>query len=117
MRLHNLYADADGESHFRDIEIELSETMFGVGLLSKPQPVSTVMFRQVPPGIILGQHNAPRRMYAVVLEGHAEFTASDGETRVLGAGEVLLVEDTTGKGHQSKSLDGPPFRAIFVTID
>jgi hypothetical protein len=47
MRLYNLYADADGESHFRDIEIELSETMFGVGLLSKPQPVSTVMFRQV----------------------------------------------------------------------
>jgi hypothetical protein len=35
MRVHNLYADADGESHFRDIEIELSEPMFGIGLVSK----------------------------------------------------------------------------------
>ena len=116
MHVHNLYAAADGESHFRDIEIELSESMFGVGQLSKPQPVSTIMFRHVPPGIVLGRHNAPRRMYVVVLEGRVEFTASDGEARVLGAGEVLLVEDTAGKGHQSRSLDGAAFRAIFVTI-
>ena len=45
MRVHNLYAYADGESHFRDIEIELSEPMFDVGLLSKPRPVSSIMFR------------------------------------------------------------------------
>jgi hypothetical protein len=25
MRIHNVYADEDGETHFRDIEIELSE--------------------------------------------------------------------------------------------
>jgi hypothetical protein len=37
--------------------------------------------------------------------------------RVLGAGQVLLVEDTAGKGHQSKSLEGPPVRQIFVTIN
>jgi hypothetical protein len=35
---------------------------------------------------------------------------------VLGAGEVLLVEDTAGKGHQSKNLGGQALRAIFVTI-
>jgi quercetin dioxygenase-like cupin family protein len=116
MRVHNLYADVDGESHFRDIEIELSESMFGVGLLSKPQSVSAIMFRHVPPGIVLDQHTAPRRMYVVVLDGRVQFTASDGEARVLGAGQVLLVEDTAGKGHQSKSLDGPTFRAVFVTI-
>jgi hypothetical protein len=26
MRIHNLYADENGETHFRDIEIELTET-------------------------------------------------------------------------------------------
>jgi len=40
-------------------------------------------------------------------------TASDGEARVLGAGEVMLVEDTTGKGHQAKTLEGAAFRAIL----
>src|SRR4029453_5094751 len=109
MRLHNLYADADGESHFRDIEIELSETMFGVGLLSKPQPVSTVMFRQVPPGIILGQHNAPRRMYAVVLEGHAEFTASDGETRVLGPVKCCSSRTLPAKDTNPRASTAPHF--------
>jgi hypothetical protein len=37
-------------------------------------------------------------------------------TRAQLTGQVMLVEDTAGKGHQSKSLDGPAFRAIFVTI-
>jgi quercetin dioxygenase-like cupin family protein len=115
MRVHNLHCNADGESHFRDVEIELSEPRLS-GLLSKPQPVSTLMFRQVPPGVFLDWHNAPRRQYAIVLDGSVEFTASDGEARVLGAGQVLLVEGTAGKGHQAKSLDGPPFRAIFVAI-
>ncbi len=44
-------------------------------------------------------------------------TASDGESRVIGAGEVLLVEDTTGKGHLSKAVDGKLRHCIFVPID
>src|SRR5262249_11253947 len=44
MHVHNLYCDANGESHFRDIEIELSESRVS-GLLSKPQPVSPLIFR------------------------------------------------------------------------
>jgi hypothetical protein len=29
----------------------------------------------------------------------AEVAASDGETRIIGAGEIYLVEDLYGKGH------------------
>ena len=46
-----------------------------------------------------------------------QITASDGESRVIGAGEVLLVEDTTGKGHLSKSVGGKLRRCIFVPIE
>lgn len=112
MHVHNLYCDADGQSHFREIEIELSEPMLG-GVLSKPQAVSTLMFRQIPSGVFLDWHNPPRRLYAVYLDGRVQTTASDGEARVLGAGEVMLVEDTTGKGHQAKTLEGAAFRAIL----
>ena len=35
-----------------------------------------------------------------------KITASDGESRVIKAGEIILVEDTTGKGHLSQSVDG-----------
>ena len=34
-----------------------------------------------------------------------QLTASDGESRIIGAGEVILVEDTTGKGHLSKAIN------------
>ena len=34
-----------------------------------------------------------------------------------GAGEVFLVEDTTGKGHLSKAIDGKIRNCIFVPID
>ena len=44
-------------------------------------------------------------------------TVSDGETRVIGAGEVFLAEDVTGKGHLSKAVDGKPRHCIFVPID
>ena len=63
MHVHNLYCGGDGESHFRDVEIELSEPRLG-GLLSKPQSVSTLMFRQVPPGVFLDWHNARQRRHS-----------------------------------------------------
>ena len=46
-----------------------------------------------------------------------QITASDGEARVIGAGEVILVEDVTGKGHLSKSIGGQLRHSIFVPID
>jgi len=46
-----------------------------------------------------------------------EVTASDGEKRVIGAGEVLLVEDTSGKGHLSKAVSGHVRHSIFVPVD
>jgi hypothetical protein len=46
-----------------------------------------------------------------------KITASDGESRIIGAGEVILVEDTSGKGHLSKSVSGKMRHSIFVPID
>lgn len=43
--------------------------------------------------------------------------ASNGETRRIGAGEIVLVEDTTGKGHITKSSGDKPRHTIFVPID
>jgi hypothetical protein len=38
------------------------------------------------------------------LDAEYELTASDGEKRVIGVGEVVLAEDTIGKGHITKPL-------------
>jgi hypothetical protein len=116
MRIHNLYEDADGISHFRDIEVEwVDEKPFRK--LSARLPATGIIFREVPPDYDLDWHPAPRRQYIVNLDAGVQITASDGEVRRIGAGEVLLVEDTRGKGHLSKALEGKLRHCIFVTLD
>jgi hypothetical protein len=116
MRIHNLYEDADGISHFRDVEIDWVEERHSSKLSAK-LPASGIIFRETSGDYDLDWHPAPRRQYIINLDAGVQITASDGETRIIGAGEVLLVEDTTGKGHLSKAVDGKMRRSIFVPIE
>src|SRR5215210_3864314 len=115
MRIHNLYTDENGESHFRDIEIEWAEERRS-SKLSKRLPANGIMFRETDTDQDSDWHCAPRRQYIVNLDAGVQITASDGESRVIGAGEILLVEDTTGKGHLSKSL-GKIRHSLFIPIE
>ena len=76
-----------------------------------------IIFRETSGDYDLDWHPAPRRQYIINLDGGVKITASDGESRIIGAGEVLLVEDTSGKGHLSKSVSGKTRHSIFVPID
>ena len=116
MRIHNLYPDAKGQSHFRDIEVEWAEET-RAGKLSERLPATGIIFRQVQPDYDLDWHPAPRRQYIVNLDAGVKLTASDGESRVIGAGEIILVEDTTGKGHLSDHVDGKIRHSIFIPIE
>ena len=116
MRIHNLYEDANGQSHFRDIEVEWVEEGLA-GKLSKRQPATGIIFRQVAPSYDLDWHPAPRRQYIINLDAGVQITAGDGESRVIGAGEVILVEDTKGKGHLSKAVESKVRHCIFVPVD
>ena len=116
MRIHNLFADADGETHFRDVEVVWVEQR-DFSKYSERLPATGIIFRETSGAYDLDWHPAPRRQYIINLEGAVEITASDGERRIIGAGEVLLVEDTTGKGHLSKAVAGQMRRSIFVPIE
>ncbi|MFZ1058842.1 MAG: hypothetical protein WAP47_06590 [Candidatus Rokuibacteriota bacterium] len=116
MKIHRLYVDKDGESHFEDVQVEFKEST-RAGRLSARLPATGMVFREVPPDYDLDWHPAPRRQYIINLDAGVQLTASDGETRRIGAGEVILVEDTWGKGHLSKALDGRLRHCIFVTLD
>ncbi len=116
MRIHNIYTDDDGETHFRDIDVEWVEESPS-GKLSNRLPATGIIFRQVPTTYDLDWHPAPRRQYIINLDAGVQITASDGESRTIGAGEVILVEDTTGKGHLSKAVDEQVRHCIFVPIE
>jgi hypothetical protein len=116
MRIHNLYTDANGESHFRDIEVEWVEQRRG-SKLSKRLPATGVIFRETQAEHNLDWHPAPRRQYIVNLDAGVKITASDGESRLIGVGEIILVEDTTGKGHLSDHVEGKIRHSIFIPIE
>ena len=116
MKIHNLYTTPDGESHFRDIEIEWTETRRG-SRLSKRFPATGVIFRETEAEHNVDWHPAPRRQYIVNLDAGVKITASNGESRFIAAGDVILVEDTTGKGHLSKAIEAKIRHCIFVPVE
>ena len=103
VKIVNLYSGADGESHLRDIEIPLEGEKGD--LRSLPIKVADAFFREDIGGGEGRWHRAPRRQYIIMLEGELEIEVGDGTKRRLGPGEILLVEDTTGLGHISRSFN------------
>ena len=121
MRILNLFADADGESHFREIDIDCTnETHWGLKI-SKRLPATAILFVEgtgTDADVLLqSPHPSPCRQYVIWLDAEYELTASDGETRVSGVGEVVLAEDTTGKGHITKPLGQKLAHGLFIPID
>ena len=106
----------DRESHFEDVEIAVEAHGIG-GRLSKLIAGSGVIFREVDGSYDLDFHSAPRRQFVVNLEGAVDITVGDGSVRRLGAGEILLAEDTHGHGHKSQAVDGEPRTCLFIPID
>ena len=121
MKYLRVYADAEGESHFEDVEIKttLKELVPGYPKLEFGEliPVSGLLFARMPPGMPdVERHPAPRRQFLTYLSGATEIEVSDGEKRVVGPHEIVLVEDTSGKGHISRIVDGSEQIALFLPV-
>jgi quercetin dioxygenase-like cupin family protein len=116
MKITRISESADGVSHFQDIEVAL-EDAGEIGRLSEVQRATGVIFRETSPGYDFDWHPAPRRQYIVLLDGNIEITVGDGETRRFTGGDILLVEDTTGRGHRTRTTDGKARRSLFITLD
>jgi uncharacterized cupin superfamily protein len=50
------------------------------------------------------------------MRGECEVTASDGTIRRLTVGELLLLEDTSGKGHSTRVLGTDDLLLFFVAL-
>lgn len=116
MKVLRIYTGDDGESHFEDLEIPLVDRG-AIGRLSELLGATGILFRETDGSYDLGFHTAPRRQFVINLSGRVELETGDGSKRVLGPGDILLAEDTTGGGHKSRALDDTPRRNLFVTLD
>jgi hypothetical protein len=109
----------DGGSAFREDELGLDEQQVAsgippmlVGRMSSSAP--GVMFVLSNTSIASDPHPAPRRQWVVVLRGMIDVEVSDGTRKRFGAGDLIFVTDTTGRGHISVTVGEPPFEALFI---
>jgi quercetin dioxygenase-like cupin family protein len=114
-KVTRIYADAAGESRFEDVSYPLTDGG-PIGYLSEKVKVQNLIFRKVPPGYD-DLHNAPQRQYVILLDGAVEIEISTGEKRVFNPGDILLMEDTTGKGHRSRNVEPIERSSLFITFD
>jgi hypothetical protein len=115
-----LFTDAHGESHFQEVEAELNSVGFAPGipplLVSKEFKTTAASFFGAPAGWESDWHPSSGRHLFALLMGVWEVTASDGEVRRFAKGNVLLVDDTTGKGHTSRVIGDEASLSLLVTL-
>ena len=53
----------------------------------------------------------------LILEGQVEIEVGNGEKRLFSSGDILLAEDTTGRGHISRAVNAEVRRSVFVVLE
>jgi hypothetical protein len=96
---------ADGGTRFDEALVTLQGT--GPALRGRPAHVLSAGFVTVNAEWNPVCHVAPRRQFVVVLAGRVDIECTDGEVRRFGPGGILLVEDTVGRGHVFRVVEGP----------
>ncbi len=119
-QLIRIWADEDGESHLEDMDPEFTESDFVPPappvFLTNPEPAVAYMLERVPPGWHGDWHPAPGRVLAVYLTGQGVIEASDGATRAIHPGTILLAEDTTGKGHITRVTGTDEVLVVIIAL-
>jgi hypothetical protein len=110
-----IFTDKTGESQFEEIQVSLTGKG-DIGSLSEAYPVENLAFRTTDGSYNYDFHVAPARQFIVLLDGEIEIVTSSGEKRNFRGGDVLLVEDITGKGHKTRQLNPGIRKSIFITL-
>ena len=112
--------DSQGESHFADSEIPLDLKDFAPPAaplsVSSGQAASEVLFLSLPGGWVGDWHPTPRLQYLISLSGEIDFEVSDGEVRRFPSGSIILLEDTSGKGHVARVVGEETVRLVAVPL-
>jgi hypothetical protein len=115
IRCVRIWTGPDGHSHFEEGRIDLGDGARG-DLLSVALPAASISWRETHSGGGFAPHHAPTRQFVLTLSGTLEFRTASGATFTIGAGDLLLAEDTTGSGHSWRLTNDQPWRRAYVII-
>jgi len=103
-----IYTDAQGESHFDVVTVE--QTLARAAPPAAPfyvsgdRPASKYRFYTFPPGWIGELHPAPARQFLALMSGAVEMETTDGTVGQFAPGDLVLLEDTSGRGHVTRNI-------------
>lgn len=115
MKITRIFSDEKGESHFEDLDIPLID-QGEIGYLSENFEVKKLQFRKVSADYNYDFHHAPQKQFIVLLDGGVEIQTSLGEIRQFQTSEILMVEDTAGKGHKTRNLEKKERTSLFIHL-
>ena len=115
MKYTRVFSDEQGESKFEEIIIDLKDHG-AIGWLSDTYKVRELQFRRNQADYNWDFHNAPAKQFIILLDGEIAITTSTGETRNFKGGDILLMEDTNGKGHKTRNIKAQIRQSIFIKI-
>ena len=106
-RLIHIYSTPDGESHVEHVEISNDAGEI---------PVTAMTARAYARSAASAPdwHTAPRRQFAINMMGDLEVEISDGSRHRIGQGDLVYLEDITGKGHVTRVLS--PVTNLFIHV-
>jgi hypothetical protein len=110
MIIPRVWTDEQGSSHFADLDLPetMMPTTLGLPDMRSTSSVPVESFRLItttPQAMARGWHPAPTRQFVIVVRGAIAVEVSDGETRRLDAGSMILFEDVGGRGHLNHVVD------------
>src|SRR5215813_7105214 len=106
--LTRIFTDSTGQTRFEQVAVPLqrSANTQDRGWLegnSVPGAASIPVLR-TSADYLSTFHSVATRRLIVMLSGRREFEVADGKKFVAGPGSIVLVEDVTGRGHQTRGL-------------
>jgi hypothetical protein len=111
-----LFTGPDGATHLDEVHYSMAKTKHG--LIAENVQVNEIALDAAESAGGDGTFAvSPSRQLLIPLAGRVEVEASDGSKRILGVGQILLAEDTTGKGHRIRTLDAPRLLLVAPLLD
>ncbi len=116
MKITRLYSGTDGESHFEEVELNLTSSGTSL-LMSQSFKAKSVCIKADNGNCNVPWHNPPYRLLSTVIKGKVEMEVRDGSKRRFKVGDVFLDEDTTGRGHLTRAVNNEPHMLLQIELD
>jgi hypothetical protein len=120
LRYVRVHDGNDGETHFEDVDVELEFAPFAPPAppiaVSDSLPAAAVVFFGGPENWFGDFHPTPQRQFCMLCEGQLELQTTDGEARRFSPGDLLLLDDLSGRGHISRVVGSSPIAGMFVQL-